>query len=374
MIKNLVIILLVVLMGASCSTPVKNEFNITGTIDTVFDGMVYLQRRINAPMISVDSTQLNNGKFSFSGTVDYPEVYYINIPGTKSLVPFFIEPAEIAININTKNIDKTSINGSKTQQQYDRYLDALDQFNAQVRENYQMFVKAKEIGDEQKAFYFDSLVNAFDAQRAEFSKTYVMENNKSFISPYITYRNSWNYDMAELDNTVNNFDTVLNNSVYMGLLKDYLNTLKRTDIGQLYVTFMMQDTTGRFLPIADLTGKNYLLVDFWASWCAPCREENPNLVALYNEYHEKGFDILGVSFDSNRERWLMAIEADSLTWHHVSDLQGWENAAGKLYGVRSIPANVLLNPSGIIIAKNLRGEDLRKKLEEIFDGPASYPL
>jgi thiol-disulfide isomerase/thioredoxin len=128
----------------------------------------------------------------------------------------------------------------------------------------------------------------------------------------------------------------------------------------------MQDTSGMSLSIANLIGQNYLLVDFWASWCAPCREENPNLVALYNQYHDKGFDIIGVSFDSNRERWLGAIKDDSLTWNHVSDLLGWENKVGKLYGIRSIPSNVLLNPSGLIIAKNLRGEDLRKKLEELF--------
>lgn len=372
MIKNLVVISLAVGIMASCSAPVKNEFRITGTVDTVFDGIVYLQRRVEAPMISIDSVQLKDGKFSFKGTVDYPEVYYINIPGTKSLVPFFIEPAQIVININSKEIDKTKITGSKTQQEYDKYLDMLGQFNAKVRENYQMYVKAQEVGDAEKARYFDSLVNTFDAQRAQFSKTYVLENNSSFVSPYITYRNSWNYDLIELENTLNYFDTTLNHSLYMGHLKEYLATLKRTDIGQIYVAFMMQDTTGqKYLPIADLIGKNYLLVDFWASWCAPCREENPNLVALYRKYHEKGFDILGISLDSNRERWLMAIESDELTWHHVSDLKGWDNLAAKLYGIRSIPSSLLLNPQGTIIAKNLRGDDLRKKLEEIFDGPAS---
>jgi thiol-disulfide isomerase/thioredoxin len=113
-------------------------------------------------------------------------------------------------------------------------------------------------------------------------------------------------------------------------------------------------------------GSNYLLIDFWASWCAPCREENPNLVALYNKYHGKGFNIFGVSFDSNRDRWLKAIADDSLTWTHVSDLKGWENAVGKLYGIRSIPSNVLLDSNGIIMAKNIMGNDLKAKLEELF--------
>jgi peroxiredoxin len=155
--------------------------------------------------------------------------------------------------------------------------------------------------------------------------------------------------------------------VYSKFLEDYLAILKRTSVGQPYVPFSMADSAGVEIALAGLTGTNYLLVDFWASWCSPCREENPNLVALYNEYHEKGFDIFGVSFDSRRERWLQAIADDQLTWTHVSDLKGWENAAGKLYGIRSIPSNVLLDPNGVIIARNLRGEDLRNKLKEIFD-------
>ncbi len=122
------------------------------------------------------------------------------------------------------------------------------------------------------------------------------------------------------------------------------------------------------MSVSGLIGQNYLLVDFWASWCAPCRAENPNVVALYNQYHESGFDILGVSFDSNRDRWLGAIKDDGLTWNHVSDLAGWENKVGKLYGIRSIPSNVLIDPSGVIIAKNIMGDDLKKKLAELFPG------
>jgi len=367
MLRKLVIIALAVFTAASCTKPVKNEFTITGTIDTTFDGYILLQKRTDGPLITIDSMLLTTGKFNFKGTVDWPEVYYLTIPGIKSSVPFFIEPSEINFIVNTRDIDKTRIEGSKTQKEYDAYLDMMDQYNAKVRENYQMFMKAQEIGDAAKARQFDSLTNLYDQQRGEFTKNFVKQNPKSFISPYIAFRNSWNYEMDELESTLGSFDTILNHSVYTGYLQEYLKTLQRTDIGMLYVSFMMQDTTGnKFLPVSDLIGKNYLLLDFWASWCSPCRQENPNLVAMYNKYHDRGFDILGISLDSNRDRWIAAIHDDQLTWNHVSDLKGWENKVAKLYAVRSIPANFLLDTNGYILAKNLRGEDLQKKLEEIF--------
>ena len=109
-----------------------------------------------------------------------------------------------------------------------------------------------------------------------------------------------------------------------------------------------------------------VIVDFWASWCGPCRRENPNVVKLYNDFNDKGFEIIGVSFDEHRDRWIKAIHDDGLTWPHVSDLQGWKSAAGKLYAINSIPATVLLDREGNIVAKNLRGTALREKLEELY--------
>jgi thiol-disulfide isomerase/thioredoxin len=366
MFRNLLIVFFAAVMLASCNQPVKNQFTVTGSVDSVFSSMIYLQKRSSGPLISVDSARLSDGKFSFRGVIAYPEVYYLAIPATRSTVPFFVEPAEIIVNINIKEINNSKVTGSKTQAEYDNYMAKLDLFNTRIRESYDQYNAAQENGDPDKARYYDSLTNALDEERSAFSKNYVLENRGSFISPYIIYRNSWAYDMEELEKSLSNFDTSLSHSVYMAFLNDFLATLKRTAVGQMYVPFSMKDSSGADLSVSDYIGKNYLLVDFWASWCGPCREENPNLVALYNKYHVTGFDIFGVSFDSNRDRWLEAIGSDSLTWTHVSDLRGWENEAGKLYGIRSIPSNILLDTMGYIIAKNLRGEDLRAKLEELF--------
>jgi peroxiredoxin len=209
-------------------------------------------------------------------------------------------------------------------------------------------------------------MNVYDEMKNKYSKNYVLSNPNSFVSPYILYRNSYNYEMEELEKALASFDTTLSHSIYTGFMQHYLATLKRTAVGQPYLTFFLPDTSGNNVFVKEMVGKSYLLIDFWASWCAPCREENPNLVALYSEFHGRGFDIIGVSMDSRRDRWVEAIRKDNLTWAHVSDLKGWESAVGKLYGIRSIPANVMIDTAGYIVAKNLRGEDLRNKLEELF--------
>ncbi len=364
--KNILHFIIGIALIASCTKPVKNNFVINGTIDTAFDGYAYLQTRGEGSLTTIDSALIVNKAFQFKGTVKFPEVYYINVKATKSLVPFFIEPSEITINLKTKKIDDTEILGSKTQNEYEKYLDEIDKFNFKMRESYTYYQQAEEAGDQAKMHMYDSAISATDVERSEYVKNFGLENIQSAVSPYIVYRNSYDYNEFELEKTLNGFDTTLNASPYTVLLKDYLKTLKRTAVGMLYVSFMMKDTTGLYFPVANLIGEKYLLIDFWASWCAPCRAENPNLVATYNEFKDKGFEILGVSLDTNHDRWIKAIKDDNLTWYHVCDLFGWDNAAAKIYGIKSIPSNVLIDKSGYIIAKNLRVEDLKKKLQELF--------
>jgi peroxiredoxin len=150
--------------------------------------------------------------------------------------------------------------------------------------------------------------------------------------------------------------------------KEFVNRLtaaKKSAIGQPAIDFSQPDAEGKNVYLTSYKGK-YVLVDFWASWCGPCRAENPNVARAYSKYKDKGFDVLGVSLDDKKDKWEAAIQADNLPWTHVSDLKGWKNAAAEQYGIRAIPQNILVDPKGNIIAKNLRGDALEKKLEEVL--------
>lgn len=160
-------------------------------------------------------------------------------------------------------------------------------------------------------------------------------------------------------------DSYRSNDVAVNM-SNKIELMRKTAIGQPMIDMEVPDADGNMVALSSMVEGKYTLIDFWASWCGPCRQENPNLVAEYNAYKDQGFNIIGISLDQNKDPWLKAIEDDELTWGHVSDLQGWQSAPAGEYGVRSIPANFVVDENGIIVAKNLRGEELGEWLEEQF--------
>ena len=207
------------------------------------------------------------------------------------------------------------------------------------------------------------------------NEAFVKENPASVAAAYLLFRRmAPGLDPEQMRAYAAGFDSTIRGSVYLKLVGEMADKLELSSPGHPFLDFTLPDTTGTPIALSSVAGKgNYVLLDFWASWCGPCRAENPHVVAAYNQYKDKGFTVFGVSLDrpDGRENWIQAIEKDGLKWINVSDLKFWECVPAGMYGVRSIPSNVLIGPDGTIVARNLRGEALMNKLAEVYGTAAT---
>lgn len=359
-----IFLLVIIILG--CSDPIsKNNFSLNLNITGELEQKIYLSKRDAGKWVNIDSSSVVTGEIVLNGQIKDPEMFYLR--SGKNLTNIFIEAGKITFTAHADSINKGITNGSKSQAELDSFNESISLITEQLDTLYNQYREAAKNDDQVRLEELSELIDTKDDERLARTIDYAYANNKSIVSAYLIMTNNYYLELAELDTITSNFDNSIKQTKYVELLLDRISNLYKVSIGSSFTDFTLNDTTGNAIALSSLIGENYLLIDFWASWCGPCRRENPNIVAVYNDYNSKGFDIIGVSLDTDKNNWIKAIEKDSLTWSHVSDLQGWNSAAGKLYAVNAIPHSVILNENGTIVAKNLRGEELRDKIAELLN-------
>lgn len=342
-------------------------FTIEGKIDGVKGGKAELRAVEGGKLVAKYSTGIaDDGTFTLKGKVIEPDFYSLKIGDLRGGISIFLDNSNIKIVAKSDDLQGAVITGSPTNDDmagYNKITRAQSELARPLYAAYNVADKAKNTAEVKK---LEIQMDELDGKQMEEKIAYIKTIIKSPVAPYILNSIVYSFeDPSQLEKLINSFDPALADYKSVKTLKESLAKLKITGVGAMAPDFTQNDPDGKPIKLSDFHGK-YLLVDFWASWCGPCRAENPNVVAAYNKYKNKNFTILGVSLDKEKAAWLKGIQDDKLTWTHVSDVKYWDNEVAKLYGVRSIPANLLLDKTGKIVGRNLRGDKLQEALAKLM--------
>jgi peroxiredoxin len=347
------------------SGPGDSAYTLHGHIKGLDTGWVYLYHPGDEP---TDSAIISRGRFYLSGTVSEPEFCHLIFRKLDhDLIyssGFFIQAGDLGVTGDKDSVSSLVPSGAPLQEEYLHFARMMD-----TSADWEAWGHAKDaaVAAKNKSRQ-DSLMAAAEimtARQKQLAKNYAATHPSSYVAlAEIEEYFGYNPDAVELQGIYNGFSPEIRASQAGHRLKQLLDVVMLTGIGRPAPGFTQNDSKGKPVTLSSFQGR-YLLLDFWASWCGPCREENPNVLKEWRKYHSRGFTVLGVSLDDKKSEWLEAIRKDGLPWTEVSDLKGWKNEAAKLYGVEGIPMNYLIDKEGTIVAKGLRGPDLEIKLEEL---------
>ena len=364
----------------SCTSKSGNSFTVEGTVKNTDAQMIYLEQNLanqERPLI-IDSSKIgSDGKFKLTTTTKEEGIF--SLRAGRAELPFAVlinDSKKVTINANLADADNLyTVSGSRASEElvkFDKMVGRQLELLSRYSQHYDSLTRTKALNPDQQRT-IDSLRSVdsigYESESGQM-KNYVLDLTKKNISPsLITYAVSTYQQIAERYGMRSFTPTEVSEIVNSALGKFPENTTlqewKKTLRPGSAPEFALADTTGNTVSLSSLKGK-YVLIDFWASWCLPCRRENPQLVGVYNEFKDRNFTIFGVSLDTVKQDWVKAIHADGLTWNHVSDLKGWRSEAAAMYGVQSIPYNFLIDPNGTIIGEGMTSSELAKKLREVF--------
>jgi peroxiredoxin len=360
---------------SSALAQAATTFRITGQLKNVQAEWIYLVY-VNEGRQILDSTKVNNGAYVFSGDLSQDGLAALldvrptmgSRPSAASMARIYLTPESFTVT-HIDSFSNTTVTGSLANTEFKKIQDQVKPYNDKEMALMPQYQAARASGDEAAGKAVEEQVKSIEGEMGDkVYGPYVRNNPNSPLALYaLQLYAASDLDAQKLQPLFDGLSSSTKTSKAGAAFQQRLTITAKTAIGKTAMDFTQNDTLGKAVTLSSFRGK-YVLLDFWASWCGPCRAENPNVVKAYAKYHAKGFDILSVSLDKpdDKEKWLKAIHADQLTWTHVSDLQFWNNAVAKEYGINSIPQNFLIDPQGKIIGKGLRGDELEKKLTEIY--------